>query len=60
VLNRVHRPQAAEVVAAARRWTGLDPAALVAERAAITAAARAAQPPARPLCRALRRLEPPA
>lgn len=60
VLNRVHRPQAAEVVAAARRWTGLDPAALVAERAAITAAARAAQPPARPLCRALHRLEPPA
>ncbi|MFH1331548.1 MAG: hypothetical protein ABIJ48_13005 [Actinomycetota bacterium] len=58
VLNRVHRPQAAEMVAAARRWTGLEPAALVPWRAAITAASRAARPPARPLCRALRRLEP--
>jgi MinD superfamily P-loop ATPase len=59
VLNRVHRPQAAEVVAAARRWTGLDPVALIPELAAITAAARSAQPPARALRRALRRLEPP-
>jgi MinD superfamily P-loop ATPase len=58
VLNRVHRPQAAEVVAAARRWTGLEPRALVPERAVITAAARAARPPAPPLRRALRRLEP--
>jgi len=58
VLNRVHRSQAAEVAAAARRWTGLEPAALVPERAAITAAARAARPPARVLRRALRRLEP--
>jgi MinD superfamily P-loop ATPase len=58
VLNRVHRPHAAEVVAAARRWTGLDPAALVPERAAITDAARAARPPARALRHALRGLEP--
>ncbi|MBN2113977.1 MAG: hypothetical protein JW785_07620 [Acidimicrobiia bacterium] len=58
VLNRVHRPQVSEVVAAARRWTGLDPAALVPERAAVVAAARSARPPARPLRRALRRLEP--
>jgi MinD-like ATPase involved in chromosome partitioning or flagellar assembly len=58
VLNRVHGAQAAEVVAAARRWTGLDPAALIPERAAITAAARAARTPARPLRRALRRLGP--
>ena len=58
VLNRVHRSHTAEVVAAARRWTGLDPAALVPERAAITLAARAARPPARALRRALRRLEP--
>lgn len=58
VLNRVHRSQAAEVVAAARRWTGLDPAALVPERAAVTDAARSARPPARPLRRALRHLDP--
>ena len=49
ILNRVHRPRAAEVVAAARRWTGLEPTALVPESAAITIAARAARPPARSL-----------
>jgi Flp pilus assembly CpaE family ATPase len=57
VLNRLHRPQAKEVVAAARRWTGLEPAALVPERDVITDAARSARPPARVLRRALRRLE---
>jgi len=58
VLNRVRASQAAEVVAAARRWTGLEPAAVVPERSAITAASRAARCPARSLHRALRRLEP--
>jgi len=58
VLNRVHRAQAGEVVAAARRWLGLDPAALVPWREAVVAAGRAARPPAAPLRRALRRLEP--
>jgi MinD superfamily P-loop ATPase len=57
VLNRVRRSQAAEVVAAARRWTGLEPAALISERASITSAARRARHPAPSLLRALRSLE---
>jgi MinD superfamily P-loop ATPase len=58
VLNRVRRAQAAEVAAVARRWTGLEPAALVPQQAAVMAAARSAQPPARALRRALRRVGP--
>jgi MinD superfamily P-loop ATPase len=56
ILNRMHRNSAADMVAAARRWTGLEPAALVPARAAIAAAARRAAPPARTLRRALRSL----
>jgi len=58
VLNRVHPAQADEVVAAARRWLGLDPAALVPWRESVAAAGRAARPPVAPLRRALRHLEP--
>jgi MinD superfamily P-loop ATPase len=58
VLNRVRPSQADELVSAARRWLGLEPAALVPYREAVAAAARAARPPARALRRALRRLEP--
>lgn len=58
VLNRVPAGRTDELVAAARRWIGLEPAALVPRREAIAAAARAARPPARTLRRALRRLEP--
>jgi MinD superfamily P-loop ATPase len=58
VLNRVHPAQSDEVVSAARRWLGLDPAALVPYREAVAVAARAARPPAAPLRRALRRLDP--
>jgi MinD superfamily P-loop ATPase len=54
ILNRVHRAGAADVVAAARRWTGLEPAALVPARPAIAAASRLAAPPAGALRRALR------
>jgi MinD-like ATPase involved in chromosome partitioning or flagellar assembly len=56
VLNRVTSSQADEVVAAARRWTGLEPAALIPFRVSITAAARTALPPARAIRRALRGL----
>jgi MinD superfamily P-loop ATPase len=58
VLNRVPPAQADELTAAARRWIGLEPAALVPAREAVAAAARTARPPARSLRRALRRLEP--
>ncbi len=58
VLNRVSPRQGDHLAAAARRWIGLEPAALVPVREAIAAAARAARPPARGLRRALRRLEP--
>lgn len=58
VLNRVHPAWAEEATAAARRWLGLEPLALVPYREAVADAARAARPPAAPLRRALRRLEP--
>lgn len=58
VLNRVRPSQAQDLVSAARRWLGLEPAALVPYREAVAAAARTAAPPARALRRALRRLEP--
>jgi MinD superfamily P-loop ATPase len=57
VLNRVPPRQAEELAAVARRWIGLEPAAVVPGREAIAVAARAARPPARALRRALRHLE---
>lgn len=60
VLNRMPSRDANDLVVAARRWTGLDPAVLVPEDPAIRSAARAARPPARRLRRAVGRLEVPA
>ncbi len=60
VINRCDRKERAEVVAAARRWTGLEPSALVPEAPQVRAAARAARPPARAVTRPLRRLPVPA
>lgn len=59
VLNRAHGRFARNVVDAARTWTGLEPAAVVPERPAIRAAARAARPPDRALLRALAPLRVP-
>lgn len=57
VLNRLRAGQAPDACAAARRWLGLEPAALVPYREAVAEAARRALPPARALRRALRPLE---
>ena len=59
VLNRVRRREADDVLRAARRWTGLEPAALVPERPAVGAASRSARSPDRALRRALAALESP-
>ncbi|MDP8958962.1 MAG: hypothetical protein M3N51_07135 [Actinomycetota bacterium] len=60
VLNRTGGDRVAEVIAAARKWTGLEPAALVPERRSIRDASRRAAPPERLLRRALARLAVPA
>ncbi len=57
VLNRVAREEAAEAVTATRRWTGLDPLAVVLDDPRIADRARRAEPAIRSLARALRRLE---
>lgn len=59
ILNRVRRSDRREAVAAARKWTGLDPVALIPERSAIRTAAGAARPPDRSMLRAVRRLGAP-
>ncbi|MFQ5949054.1 MAG: CpaE family protein, partial [Acidimicrobiia bacterium] len=59
VLNRIPNVDRTDVIRAARRWTGLDPIALVPDRQRIREAARAARPPDRILSKALARLEPP-
>ncbi|MDX1690069.1 MAG: hypothetical protein R3290_03490 [Acidimicrobiia bacterium] len=56
VLNRVPREDAADVVTAVRRWTGLDPAAVVLDDARIRDRARRAGPPARSLARMAERM----
>lgn len=60
VLNRVDPGQKGQVLAAARRWLGLEPVALVPEAARIRRAARGAAPPDGTLRRALGALEIPA
>jgi MinD superfamily P-loop ATPase len=60
VLNRVGRGRTDEATVAARRWTGLDPAAFVPDHRAIAEATRHAGPPDRRLDRALSRLQVPA
>jgi MinD superfamily P-loop ATPase len=59
ILNRVGAGQLDDVLAAARRWTGLEPAAVIPDRPAIRDASRRAIAPERVLCRALGRLETP-
>ena len=59
VINRLGRGQEKEITAAARRWTGLEPAVLLPARDRIRKAAGAARPPDRTLRRALRRLAVP-
>ncbi len=59
VLNRVERRDRKDAIVAARRATGLDPVAVIPERPATRAAARAARPPDRGLLRAVRRLKAP-
>jgi len=54
VLNRVTPAARQEVIRSARKWTGLEPAVLIPERAQIQHAARAARPPDRALMRSLR------
>ncbi len=56
VLNRVRRREKAEVIAAARQWTGLEPVAAIPDAPRVREAAGAARRPARPLLRALARL----
>ena len=56
VLNRVHRSRRDDAVQAARRWLGLDAAAVVLEDHRISAAARSAASPARVLRRQLAEL----
>ncbi len=60
VVNRVDRRSRHDVVAAARKWTGLDPLALVANSPRLRAAAVAAGAPDRAFSRALGRIEVPA
>jgi MinD-like ATPase involved in chromosome partitioning or flagellar assembly len=57
VLNRVPDRSRDDVVKAARRWIGLEPEAVVAERRSISRSSRQSLPPARPLRRALRIIE---
>jgi MinD superfamily P-loop ATPase len=59
VVNRVPSGAAQEITRAARRWTGLEPAALIPDRGKVRAAARAARPPDRGFRRALRGLAVP-
>lgn len=54
VLNRVTPAGRQEVIKSVRKWTGLEPAVLIPERAQIQHVARAARPPDRLLLRALR------
>ena len=51
VVNRVPRDDAADVVTAVRRWTGLDPAAVILDDPRIRERSRRGAPPARSLTR---------
>lgn len=53
ILNRVSRGAAAQVVDAARRWTGLDPVAVVPERRQVRRAATEARMPDKRFIRAV-------
>ena len=59
VINRVTDPGRGDLLVAARRWTGLEPAAWVPHHPRVLAAARAARPPHRRMLRPLRRVEVP-
>ncbi len=59
VLNRVPKGGSQDVVEAARRWTGLEPAALLRDHPRVRDAARRAAPPERALRRSLTRLAGP-
>jgi len=56
VLNRVHQRSARDSVQAARKWLGLDPAVVIPVDRRISAAARAAEAPARSIRFPLARL----
>ena len=56
VLNRVPVGDQADVIDAARRWTGLEPAVVLAERRQVRRASSAAKPPERKFARALGKL----
>ncbi len=60
VLNRVPERWRTDVVAAARRWTGLEPVAVLGAHQGVSAHARRALPPHRSIRRALGTVEPPA
>jgi MinD-like ATPase involved in chromosome partitioning or flagellar assembly len=60
IVNRVGRGQEKEIAAAARRWTGLEPAVLLPARDRFRKAAGSARRPDRALRRSLRRLAVPA
>lgn len=47
VVNRVDRTDRNQVIEAARTWTGLEPAAVIADRTAVRRAALSARPPDR-------------
>lgn len=49
VVNRVRRNDRPAIVAAIRRWTGLDPAAVIPPLSSMAATARTARPPVRKL-----------
>lgn len=53
VLNRVPRTGRDDAVLATRRWTGLEPEALIPDTPRVAAAARAGAPPARQILRQL-------
>jgi MinD-like ATPase involved in chromosome partitioning or flagellar assembly len=53
VVNRVRRANREDVTTAVRRWTGLDPTALIPPHRGITAASRSGGAPARKLISAL-------
>ncbi|HSG78591.1 MAG TPA: hypothetical protein VLD62_03350, partial [Acidimicrobiia bacterium] len=56
VLNRVPREEAGDVVLAARRWTGLEPVAVILEDPRIRERARRADLPSRTLARVVDRI----
>jgi Flp pilus assembly CpaE family ATPase len=56
VLNRVPREEAGDVVLAARRWTGLEPEAVILEDPRIRDRARRAELPSRTLARMVDRI----